>query len=86
MSSSIYTELIGGLQLMVGLIIHPVAIAVFINMLVATITMMPKGFIVGGAFYPFSLIISSLIILLSGLCFTASITCCSIGEKKWLHN
>jgi uncharacterized membrane protein YphA (DoxX/SURF4 family) len=37
-----------------------------INMLVATILTMPKGFLAGGAAYPFSLTVSAIIILLAG--------------------
>lgn len=63
---SSFTELIGGFLLIIGLLTRPAAFAVMINMLVATIVTMPKGFIMGGAAYPFSLMISALIILLAG--------------------
>lgn len=63
---SSYTEFIGGFLLIIGLITRPAAFAVMINMLVATIVTMPKGFIMGGGGYPFSLMISAVIILLSG--------------------
>jgi putative oxidoreductase len=63
---SCYTELIGGFLLIVGLLTRPAAFAVTINMLVATLIMLPNGFIMGGADFPFSLMISSLIILLAG--------------------
>ena len=63
---STYTETFGGLLLILGLFTRPVAIAVTVNMLVATITMMPKGFIIGGAAYPFTILVSSVIIFLSG--------------------
>lgn len=63
---SIYTELIGGLLLILGFLTRPVAFAVLINMIVATIVMLPKGFIIGMAAYPFSLMVSSLVLLLTG--------------------
>ena len=63
---SSYTEFIGGFLLIIGLLTRPAAFAVMINMLVATIMTMPKGFLAGGAAYPFSLTVSALIILLTG--------------------
>jgi putative oxidoreductase len=63
---SCYTELIGGFLLIIGLLTRPAAFAVMINMLVATIVMLPKGFFAGGASYPFSLMISAVIIQLAG--------------------
>ncbi len=63
---SCFTEFIGGFLLITGLLTRPVAVAVFINMLVATIVMAPNGFLKGGAAYPLTLTIISLIILLSG--------------------
>lgn len=63
---SSFTEFIGGLLLIVGFLTRPVAFAVVINMLVATIVMWPKGFIMGMAAYPFSLMISAIIIMLAG--------------------
>jgi putative oxidoreductase len=63
---SIYTELIGGALLAVGLLTRPAALAIAINMLVATVVMWPHGFFAGGAAYPFTLLVSSLAILLSG--------------------
>ena len=65
---STFTELIGGALLIVGLLTRPAALAVFINMAVATVIMWPKGFIGSGvgAAWPFSLMISALAILLSG--------------------
>ena len=62
---SAYTEFIGGFLLIVGLLTRPVAFAVMINMFVAGIVSLPRGFIAGAA-YPFSLMISALIILLAG--------------------
>ena len=41
-------------------------IAIFINMLVATIFMMPKGFFYGGAAYPFTILVIAIVILLAG--------------------
>jgi putative oxidoreductase len=63
---SAYTEFIGGFLLIIGLLTRPVAFAIMINMLVATILTMPKGFLAGGAAYPFSLTVSAIIILLAG--------------------
>ena len=63
---SCFTEFIGGFLLIIGLLTRPAAVAVFINMLVATIVMAPNGFLKGGAAYPLTLTIISLIILLSG--------------------
>ena len=63
---SSYTEFIGGFLLIVGFLTRPAAFAIMINMLVATILTMPKGFLVGGASYPFSLTVSAIIILLAG--------------------
>jgi putative oxidoreductase len=62
---SAYTEFIGGLLLIIGLLTRPAAFAVLINMIVATYVMWPKGFVTGAA-YPFSLTISALVILLTG--------------------
>ncbi len=63
---SCFTEFIGGFLLITGLLTRPAAVAVFINMLVATIVMAPNGFLKGGAAYPLTLTIISLVILLSG--------------------
>lgn len=62
---SCYTEFIGGFLLIVGLLTRPAAFAIMINMLVATLVTLPNGFLTGAS-YPFSLMISSLIILLAG--------------------
>lgn len=62
---SSFTELIGGFLLIVGLLTRPAAFAVMVNMLVATIVTLPKGFLAGAAF-PFSLMISAIIIQLAG--------------------
>jgi putative oxidoreductase len=63
---SSFTELIGGFLLIVGFLTRPAAFAVMINMLVATIVTLPKGFLVGMAAYPFTLMIIALVILLTG--------------------
>jgi putative oxidoreductase len=63
---SCFTEFIGGFLLITGLLTRPAAVAVFINMLVATIIVAPNGFLKGGAAYPLTLTIISLVILLSG--------------------
>lgn len=64
---SIFTEFIGGFLLIVGFLTRPVAIAVMINMLVATIVMLPNGFIAqNGASYPFLFLIISIVVLISG--------------------
>jgi putative oxidoreductase len=62
---SSYTEFIGGFLLVVGLLTRPVAFAIVINMAVATIVSLPRGFVAGAA-YPFSFMISAVIILLAG--------------------
>lgn len=62
---SSYTEFIGGFLLVVGLLTRPAAFAVMINMTIAAIVSLPRGFIIGAA-YPFSIMISALIIMLAG--------------------
>jgi putative oxidoreductase len=62
---SIYTEFIGGFLLVIGLLTRPAAFVVMINMIVAGIVSIPRGFVTGAAF-PFSLMISAIIILLAG--------------------
>lgn len=62
---STYTEFIGGFLLVIGLLTRPAALAIAINMLVATIVSLPQGFMVGAS-YPFSLFVVSLAILLAG--------------------
>jgi len=62
---SSYTEFIGGFLLIIGLLTRPAAFAVMINMIVAGIVSLPRGLITGAA-YPFSLMISALIIQLAG--------------------
>jgi putative oxidoreductase len=63
---SAYTEFIGGFLLIIGLLTRPAAFAIMINMIVATVLTMPKGFLAGGAAYPFSLTVNAIIILLTG--------------------
>ncbi|MHB8579471.1 MAG: DoxX family protein [Ignavibacteriaceae bacterium] len=64
---SCYTEFIGGFLLIIGLFTRPVAIAVTINMIVATSVMLPNGFMgASGASYPFFVLISAVIIILAG--------------------
>jgi len=63
---SCFTELIGGFLLIIGFLTRPAAFALFINMMVAVIVTGPKGFFAGGAAYPFTLMICSLVILLIG--------------------
>lgn len=63
---SSYTEMIGGFLLIIGLLTRAAAFALFINMAVAVIVTGTKDFFAGGAAYPFSLTISSLVILLAG--------------------
>lgn len=60
------TEFLVGALLVLGLITRPATIAVTINMLVATLTMLPHGFIMGGADFPFSLLIIAVVILFAG--------------------
>jgi putative oxidoreductase len=62
---SIFTELLGGLFFIIGFLTRPAAIAITINMCVAFLVMLPSGFLAVAA-YPFSLMMSSFIILLSG--------------------
>ena len=64
---SSYTELIGGFFLILGFLTRPAALAVMINMLVASIFVGFKGFFMEkGSAYPFSLMVSALVILLAG--------------------
>jgi len=56
-----------------------------INMLVATIKLMPKGFFFGGAAYPFTLLIISIVVLLAGpmtYSIDAAMTSLRTAEKK----
>ncbi len=63
---SSYTEFIGGLLFAIGLFTRPVAVAIAINMLVATIISLPGGFFFGRAAYPFMLLVIALAVLLAG--------------------
>jgi putative oxidoreductase len=64
---SSYTELIGGLLLILGLFTRPAAFAVWINMLVATIVSLPFFAKNGpGASFPCTLAVISFAILLMG--------------------
>ncbi len=63
---SSYTEFIGGFLFIIGLFTRPTAIAVTINMFMATKTMWPHGFLFNGAAYPFMVLVSAIIIFLVG--------------------
>jgi putative oxidoreductase len=64
---STYTELLGGILLTIGLLTRPVAFAVMINMLVATIVTLPSGFMgPTGAQTPFMFLVIDIVILLAG--------------------
>lgn len=63
---SSYTEFIGGVLLMTGLLTRVAAGALFINMLVATIFVGFKNFFFGGAAYPCLLMVLFLAVLISG--------------------
>ncbi len=64
---SCFTEFIGGILLTIGLFTRPAAFAVMINMAVATISMLPHGFIgPGHASYPFVFLIIDIVILIAG--------------------
>ena len=64
---SMYTEFIGGLLLIFGLFTRFAAFAVTINMVVATIVSLPRGFLgPTGAQTAFVFLMMALVILLSG--------------------
>jgi putative oxidoreductase len=64
---SMFTELLGGLLLAVGLLTRPAAFAVMINMLVATIVSLPGGFMgPTGAQTPFIFLMIDIAILFAG--------------------
>jgi putative oxidoreductase len=63
---SSFTEFIGGLLLVPGFLTRPAALALAINMMVATILIGPEHFFMGGAAYPCSLMVSCIMILLAG--------------------
>jgi putative oxidoreductase len=64
--ASCFAEFLGGLALLLGLLTRPAAAIVAVNMAVATFVMLPKGFLMGGAAYPFCLLVMALAILLAG--------------------
>ena len=78
---SCYTEFIGGFLLIVGLLTRPAAFAIMINMLVAVLVTLPNGFLVGAS-YPFSMMVSSIIILLAGPMAYSLDACLLSGRKK----
>ena len=63
---SSYTEFICGALVMIGALTRPAAFLLFINMLVAVILVGTKNFFMGGAAYPFLLMVISLVIVLTG--------------------
>ncbi len=64
---SCFTEFIGGILLTIGLFTRPAAFAVMINMAVATISMLPNGFMgPGHASYPFIFLVIDVVILIAG--------------------
>jgi putative oxidoreductase len=63
---SCYAEFIGGFLIITGLLTRFAAVALFINMLVATLLIGFKNFFMGGAAYPFLLMVIFLAIVLSG--------------------
>ena len=72
---------IGGFLLIVGLLTRPAAFAIMINMLVAVLVTLPNGFLVGAS-YPFSMMVSSIIILLAGPMAYSLDACLLSGRKK----
>ncbi|HVA65600.1 MAG TPA: DoxX family protein [Elusimicrobiota bacterium] len=63
---SCFTEFLGGLCLAMGFLTRPAAAAVAVNMTVATFVMLPRGFLFGGAAYPFTLLVVALALLIAG--------------------
>jgi putative oxidoreductase len=63
---SCYTEFIGGFLLIIGLLTRPAAFLLTINMMVATYIVGPKNFFMGGGAFVCTLMVSSLVILLTG--------------------
>lgn len=63
---SCYAEFIGGFLIMIGLLTRVAAVALVINMLVATLISGFKNFFMGGAAYPCLLFVIFLAIVLSG--------------------
>ena len=63
---SSYAEFIGGFLIMIGLLTRFAAVALVINMLVATLFVGFKNFFLGGAAYPCLLMVLFLVIVLTG--------------------
>jgi putative oxidoreductase len=64
---STYTEIIGGLLLIIGFLTRLAAFALTINMIVAFIVTLPNGFIAqNGASTPFTFLVCVFVILLTG--------------------
>jgi putative oxidoreductase len=63
---SCYTEFIGGFLLIIGLLTRPAAFLLTINMAVATYIVGPKNFFMGGGAFVCSLMVSCLVVLLTG--------------------
>jgi putative oxidoreductase len=61
-----FTELIGGVLLVAGLLTRLAAMALFINMFMAVWTMGFEKFFIGGAAYPFTLAIIAMVIAITG--------------------
>ncbi|HKI44823.1 MAG TPA: DoxX family protein [Balneolales bacterium] len=64
---SSYTEFIGGILLIIGFLTRPIGVAVMINMIVATIVMLPNG-LVGptSAALPLTVLVVDIAILIAG--------------------
>lgn len=64
---SSYTEFIGGILLIIGFLTRPIGVAVMINMIVATIVMLPNG-LVGptSAALPLTVLVVDVAILMTG--------------------
>ena len=77
---SCYTEFIGGFLLVLGLFTRPVAFAVTINMLVAVWVTAPGGFFTMAG-YPFTLMINSIAVLLTGA-MAYSLDALVFGDRK----
>ena len=79
-----FTELIGGLFLIVGFLTRPAAFALTINMFVATVVVWPKGFMSagGGAAFPLTLLLCCIAILLAGpMCCSLDALCCCKNKE-----
>lgn len=62
---STFTEFIGGFLIIIGLLTRPAALALVINMIVASSVILQKNF-VGGADFPLTLLFAFLAILITG--------------------